>query len=842
MTNSEKKSEFWNVPASEMLQRLQTTDEGLKSSESTERLEKYGANILKPKNRFNAIKILLSQFKSPITIILLFAAGLSSFLGDVTDTVIIVTIILISSMLGFWQEKGAADAFEKLLNTVRVKTTVLRDGKEKEIPIEEVVPGDIIILHAGDMIPADSLILESKELFVNESTLTGETYPVEKSTGVLKAETALAQRTNSLWMGTSISSGSGKALVVSTGKGTEFGKISETLKQNIPETEFEKGVSRFGNFLVRVTVIMVTAIFVINIYLQRPLLDSFLFSLALAVGLTPQLLPAIIAVNLSHGAREMAQNKVIVKRLASIENLGSMDLLCTDKTGTITEGELKLHSFQDLKGDQSEKILLYATLNAYYQKGFENPIDRAILTEKKADVSQYENLDEAPYDFIRRRLSILVSKNGSSVMITKGAFPNVLEVCSVAETEPGKVVEISEVKGQIEQKFEEFSQKGLRTLGLAYKDMSQQKTIKKEQETGMTFLGFLAFYDPPKPDIAKTIDSMEKLGISLKIITGDNKFVAASISQEVGLESSRILTGSEIARMDKETLIKKVNDTDVFAEIEPDQKEHIIIAFKNCEKVVGYLGDGINDASALHAADVGISVDSAADVAKEAADIVLMEKSLNALVEGIKGGRKTFANTLKYVFMATSANFGNMFSMAGASLFLPFLPLLPTQVLLINLLTDFPEMTIATDSVDKELVENPRRWNVDFIRSFMVVFGITSSVFDYMTFGILLFIFPGMVEQFRTGWFIESVISASMIVLVIRSRRPFFKSKPGKYLMAVTLFIGIVTLCFPLTPFAAPFGFKPLPISIILLIGVIIGIYILTAEIVKRFFYKKVKL
>lgn len=842
MADSEKKPEFWNVPASEMLQRLQTTDEGLKSSESTERLEKYGANILKPKNRFNAIKILLSQFKSPITIILLFAAGLSSFLGDVTDTVIIVTIILISSMLGFWQEKGAADAFEKLLSTVRVKTTVLRDGKEKEIPIEEVVPGDIIILNAGDMIPADSLILESKELFVNESTLTGETYPVEKSTGVLKAEAALAQRTNSLWMGTSVSSGSGKALVVSTGKGTEFGKISETLKQNIPETEFEKGVSRFGNFLVRVTVIMVTAIFVINIYLQRPLLDSFLFSLALAVGLTPQLLPAIIAVNLSHGAREMAQNKVIVKRLASIENLGSMDLLCTDKTGTITEGELKLHSFQDLKGDQSEKILLYATLNAYYQKGFENPIDRAILTEKKADVSQYENLDEAPYDFIRRRLSILVSKNGSSVMITKGAFPNVLEVCSVAETEPGKVVEISEVKGQIEQKFEEFSQKGLRTLGLAYKDMDQQKTIKKEQETGMTFLGFLAFYDPPKPDIAKTIDSMEKLGISLKIITGDNKFVAASISQEVGLESSRILTGSEIARMDKETLIKKVNDTDVFAEIEPDQKEHIIIAFKNCEKVVGYLGDGINDASALHAADVGISVDSAADVAKEAADIVLMEKSLNALVEGIKGGRKTFANTLKYVFMATSANFGNMFSMAGASLFLPFLPLLPTQVLLINLLTDFPEMTIATDSVDKELVENPRRWNVDFIRRFMIVFGITSSVFDYMTFGILLFIFPGMVEQFRTGWFIESVISASMIVLVIRSRRPFFKSKPGKYLLAATLFIGIVTLCFPLTPFAAPFGFKPLPISIILLIGVIIGIYILTAEIVKRFFYKKVKL
>ena len=720
MANSNNKSEFWSIPASEMQKKLDATIEGLKSSESSERLKKYGANILKPKHRFNTLSILLSQFKSPITIILLSAAVLSFFLGDAKDTVIIIAIVLISSILGFWQEKGAADAFEKLLGSVRVKSTVLRDGQEKEIPIEEIVPGDIIVLHAGDMIPADSLILESKELFVNEATLTGETYPVEKSAGVLKVETALAQRTNSLWMGTSVSSGSGKALVVLTGKGTEFGKISKTLEQNIPETEFEKGVASFGNFLMKVTTIMVIAIFVINIYLHRPLLDSFLFSLAIAVGLTPQLLPAIITVNLSHGAREMAQNKVIVKRLASIENLGSMNLLCTDKTGTLTEGELKLHSFQDLKGDQSEKVLLYATLNAYYQKGFQNPIDRAILAQKKTDISQYENLDEAPYDFTRKRLSILVSNKGNSLMITKGAFPNVLDVCSVAEAEPGKVVDISDVKEQIEQQFEAFSQKGLRVLGLAYKDMDQQKNIKKEQETGMTFLGFLAFYDPPKPDIIQTIENMEKLGISLKIITGDNKFVAANISQDVGLTSSRILTGSEINQMDKEDLVKKVNETDLFAEIEPDQKEHIILAFKKVGKVVGYMGDGINDASALHAADVGISVDSAADVAKEAADIVLMEKSLDALVEGIKGGRKTFANTMKYVFMATSANFGNMFSMAGASLFLPFLPLLPTQILLTNLLTDFPEMTIATDSVDQEMVEKPRRWNIGFIRKFMI--------------------------------------------------------------------------------------------------------------------------
>jgi len=841
LTQGQNNIRFWSVPVPEMLQRLQTTDEGLSSLESSKRLKKYGANLLKPKKSSNTLTILLSQFKSPITLILLFAAGLSFFLGDVTDTVIIVTIILISSLLGFWQEKGAADAFEKLLSAVEVKAAVLRDGKEEEIPIEQIVPGDVIIFNAGDIVPADCLILESKGLFVNEATLTGETYPVEKSTKTLNAETPLAQRTNSLWMGTSVESGSGKALAVATGKKTEFGKISEELKTSAPETEFEKGVAKFGHFLMEVTLLMVIAIFAINVYLHRPILESFLFSLAIAVGLTPQLLPAIISVNLSHGAREMAQNKVIVKRLASIENLGSMNLLCSDKTGTLTEGELQLHSILDMKGGKNEKIFLYASLNAYFQKGFKNPIDRAILAQSKFDMSEYKRLDEVPYDFTRRRLSVLVSKNNNSLMITKGALSNILEICTLAEMEPGKTVEISEVKEQIEQQFKELSEKEFRILGIAYRDMNQQTTIEKEQENGMTFLGLLLFFDPLKPDIAKTIENMEQLGISLKIITGDNKLVAARISRDVGLKDSEILTGSEIARMSSEALIRKVNDIDIFAEVEPNQKERIILALKKRGNVVGYMGDGINDASALHAADVGISVDSAADVAKEAADIVLMEKSLDALVEGVKGGRKTFANTLKYVFMATSANFGNMFSMAGASLFLPFLPLLPTQILLTNLLTDFPEMTIATDTVDKELVEEPHRWDINFIRKFMMTFGFTSSVFDYLTFGALLLLLPGMIEQFRTGWFIESVISASLIVLVIRSRKPFFRSRPGKYLLVATALIVVLTLGFPLTPFAAPFGFKPLPIKVILIIGAIIGFYIFTAETIKRIFYKKVK-
>ena len=839
--HQERELAFWSVPVSEMLQELQTRSEGLKSSESSERLKTYGANILKPKKRSDALNILLSQFRSPFTLILLFAAGLSFFLHDPTDTLIIVAIVLVSSMLGFWQEKGAADAFEKLLTTVQIKAAALRDGREKEVPVEEIVPGDIIILNAGDIIPADCLILDSKNLFVSESTLTGETYPVEKSASVLKAETPLGQRTNSLWMGTSVVSGSGKALAVSTGKETEFGKISEKLKLRPPETEFERGIASFGHFLMEVTMLMVITIFVINVYLQRPILDSFLFSLALAVGLTPQLLPAIISVNLSKGAKEMAQKKVIVKRLASIENLGSMNLLCSDKTGTLTEGELQLHSYQDLKGEQNEKVLLYASLNAYYQKGFENPIDRAILAQNKLDLSRYGKLDEIPYDFVRKRLSILVSKSEGNLMVTKGALPNILAICSSVEDKTGKPVEISDFKEKIEQQYEEFSEKGFRTLGVAYREMDQQKTIEKETEIGMIFLGFLFFFDPPKQGITETIESMKQLGISLKVITGDNRFVAASISREIGLKNVRVIAGSELAQMSSEALLRQVNDTDVFAEIEPIQKEQIILALKKSGNVVGYMGDGINDASALHAADVGISVDSAADVAKETADIVLLEKDLDALVEGVKEGRKTFANTMKYVFMATSANFGNMFSMAGASLFLPFLPLLPKQILLINLLTDFPETTIATDTVDREMVEKPRRWDIGFIRKFMVTFGITSSIFDYLTFGVLLLLFPGMTEHFRTGWFIESVISASLIVLVIRSRKPFFRSKPGKYLLIATLLIGILTLSFPFTSFAVPFGFKPLPVSVILILGAIVGLYILTAEIVKRIFYKKVK-
>ena len=833
---------FWSVPADELLERLHTTPQGLTSEEALQRLRRYGANRLMPKRRSDAPALLLSQFKSPIILILLFAAGLSLFLSDPADALIILSIVVISGLLGFWQERGAAHAVEKLLSMVQIRATVMRVGSQVEIPIEGVVPGDIAILGAGDVVPGDCLVLEAKDLFVDEATLTGETYPVEKAVELLPSETPLSRRTNTLFLGTHIVSGTAKAVVARTGTDTEFGKVSERLTLRPPETEFERGVRRFGYFLMEVTLLLVMAIFAINVYLARPVLDSLLFALALAVGLTPQLLPAIISINLAHGAKRMARQKVIVKRLASIENFGSMNILCADKTGTLTEGVARLHSALDVEGTASEKTLLYAYLNAYYETGFMNPIDEAIRTHRAFDVADYHKLDEVPYDFLRKRLSILISTGQRHLMVTKGALPNLLAVCAQAERSGGEIVEIAAEQNRIQRLFAEFSSKGFRVLGVAYRDMGAPSHITKDDEAGMTFLGFLVLHDPPKSGVGETISHLGRLGISLKVITGDNPLVAANLSQQVGIVHPQLLTGSDLHSMSDEALLRRVNDVDVFAEIEPNQKERIILALRKAGNVVGYMGDGINDASALHAADVGISVETAVDVAKEAADIVLLEKDLGVLVRGVREGRTTFANTLKYVFMATSANFGNMFSMAGAALFLPFLPFLPKQILLINLLTDFPEMAIATDSVDRDLVEQPRRWNIAFIRRFMLYFGFVSSVFDFLTFGVLLFILHATVEQFRTGWFLESVISASLIVLVIRTRRPFFTSRPGKYLLRATLLIAAVTLAFPFTPPARLFGFGPVPLSFLFVLGVIVGLYVLAVEAVKRAFYNRVKL
>ena len=831
---------FWNLPAEQVLQQIESNPQGLSSQEARKRLIQYGANSLKQKQQNNTLFLLLNQFKSPIILILIAAAILSGFLGDTIDTIIILSIVLISGLLGFWQERGATDAVAKLLALVQVKATVLRDSQSQDIPNEEVVPGDIVVLNAGDSIPGDCLILESKDLAVNEAALTGETYPADKLSGVLPAEVGLSQRTNTLYMGTNVISGTAKAVVVQTGKRTEFGKVSERLKLRPPETEFETGLSKFGYFLMEVTLILVVLIFVANVYLKRPVLESFMFSLALAVGLTPQLLPAIVSVNLARGAKQMAKKQVIVKRLPAIENFGSMNVFCTDKTGTLTEGEVKIRGAVDVDGKESDRVLFHAYLNAASESGFVNPIDAAVRQHKSFDISSYQKLDEVPYDFNRKRLSILFKKDGKQLIVTKGSLKTILDVCSSVETAEGKPIDITNEQQKLHQEADDLGSQGFRVLGVAYRNFDRD-SFTKDDETQMTFLGYLALFDPPKAGIGDTLKELRDLGVTAKMITGDSLAVAISIIKQIGLPEPKALTGAELHKLSDEALIHRVEEINVFAEVEPNQKERIIIALKKAGNVVGYLGDGINDASALHAADVGISVDSAVDVAKEAADIVLMQKDLNVLIAGVKEGRITFANTLKYVFMATSANFGNMFSMAGISLFLPFLPLLPSQILITNLLTDFPEMTIATDRVDKELVAKPRRMDIKFIRNFMLVFGLLSSVFDYLTFGALLLILHANPAQFRTGWFMESVISAASIVLVIRTRQSMLNSKPGKYLLGATIAIVIVALILPYTPLASPLSFQPLPIEFLLVLAAIVGLYILSAELVKKVFYQHIQ-
>ncbi len=837
-------SSFWHVASDVLLQELGSRKTGLSDAEILSRHALSKTNSALVHHSSSTLHLLVAQFQNPLILILLAAAGLSFFLHDQVGALIIFSIVLISGFLGFWQEHGAANAVEKLLAMVQIKATVLRDGKRIEVPASEVVCGDILVLCAGDSIAGDSLLLESKDLYVNESSLTGETYPVEKVMGVLPSETPLSARTNSLWKGTNIVSGTATAVIARIGADTEFGQISAHLQTGPPETDFERGIRRFGYLLMEVTMVLVLSIFAVNVYFHRSVLDSLLFALALAVGLTPQLLPAIISINLAHGAKRMAQQKVIVKRLAAIENFGSMNVLCSDKTGTLTEGKVRVQGTLGIDGQKSDKVALYAYLNAFFESGFTNPIDEAIRTLAPPNVSVYRKIDEVPYDFLRKRLSILVTADNRRLMVTKGALSNVLDVCTVAESINGKVP-LDTLREAIQKQFEVFSNDGFRTLGIAYRILEgpteSPGQLNKEHETGMTFLGFVVLADPPKAGIADTIRQLHDLGVALKVITGDNRLVAAHVGQQVGLQGARILTGPQLNALSEDALRQQVGQIDIFAEIEPNQKERIILALRKAGNVVGYMGDGINDASALHAADVGISVASAVDVAKEAAEIVLLEQDLGVLVQGVREGRVTFANTLKYVFMATSANFGNMFSMAGASLFLPFLPLLPKQILLTNLLTDFPDMTIASDAVDAEMVARPRRWDISFIRRFMLTFGLLSSLFDFLTFAVLRVLLHANPTQFRTGWFIESVVSASLIVLVIRTRRPAYRSAPARALLATTLLIVVVALALPFTPLGPVFGFGAVPLSFVGAMVVIMALYIGAAEITKHFFYRGIK-
>ena len=830
--------QFWSLAPNDLMAQLGAGPGGLTNTDAKQRLIRFGPNRLHPHRRTDVLTLLLSQFKSPLILILLGAVILSFFLGEPVDAGIIIAIVLLSSVLGFWQEKRATDAVKSLLKIVRIEARVVRDGVMIDVPAEDVVPGDICVLNAGDIVPGDAAILESKDLFVQEAALTGESFPAEKEAGTITDEAPLMKRTNTLFMGTHVVSGSARALIVFTGSATEFGKVSERLRLKPAETEFEHGVRRFGYLLTEVTLILVIVIFGITVYLERPIIDSFLFALAIAVGIIPELLPAIISINLAVGAVHMAGRKVIVKQLASIENLGSMNVLCADKTGTLTEGTVKLQGALDIQGTPNEKALFYAYLNSFYETGFTNPIDEAIRAHRQFDLTCYRKVDEVPYDFVRKRLSILVVKDEAHLMITKGAVSNVLDVCSCVELTNG-CQDIANARADIDRQCKSLGDDGFRTLGLAYKRLDSISQISKQHEAGMTFLGLLVFFDPRKAGVTEALDDLKKLGITLKLITGDNIHIATSVTRSVLGYEPKVLTGAEVHLLSDDALRARANVIDVFAEIEPSQKERIILALRKSGNIVGFLGDGINDASALHASDVGISVNSAVDVAKEAATIVLLEKDLSVLAAGVREGRKTFANTLKYIYMTTSANFGNMFSMAGAALFLPFLPLLPKQILLNNFLTDFPAMAIATDAVDAELVERPRRWNIAFIRDFMIVFGVVSSIFDFLTFAALVFILKATPEVFRTGWFVESVMTEVLIILVMRTWRPFYTSMPSRPLLAAMIVVLLVTLALPYSPLSGLLGLTPLPLSSLLLLGFITVLYAGASELTKKFFHAR---
>lgn len=834
---------MWSQSLEDVERSLGVTAEGLSTAAAADRLERLGPNQLTDAQKHPALHIFIGQFKSAIILILLFATAISAVLQDWIDAVIILLIVFGSAVLSFFQEYSASNAASRLRSQVSARATVLRDGQPQQIPAEQVVPGDVVLLSAGSLILADAIVLDAKDFFVNQAVLTGETFPVEKLPGAVPADAALAGRTNMVFMGTNVRSGTGRALVVATGRGTAFGQIADRLTLREPETEFERGIRRLGYLLSEVMFVLVFAVFALNVFFQRPPLDSLLFSIALAVGLTPQLLPAIISVNLARGSQKMAQAGVIVRRLASIENFGSMDVLCTDKTGTLTEGVVQLDRAVGPDGADSARVLNLAYLNAHFQTGLNNTLDDAIQAKITPDLSSVRKVDEIPYDFVRKRLSIVVEETADGTrmrrLIAKGAFEPTLEVCAQVWQDGQPVPLDANRRDVMMQQFAVWSAQGFRVLGLAERIVDVKPTYSRDEERDLNFAGFLLFFDPPKPGVAETVAGLARLGIELKIITGDNRLVAAHTAETLKLPVRGILTGSDLEKLRDEALWQAAEHTTIFAEVDPNEKERIILALQKMGHVVGYMGDGINDAPSLHAADVGISVNTAVDVAKEAADFVLLGKDLSVLEQGVIQGRRTFANTLKYVFMATSANFGNMFSMAGASLFLPFLPMLPKQILLINFMTDLPEMTIAGDEVDDYYVRKPHRWDIGFIRRFMFVFGPISSIFDYLTFALLMWMLRADQAVFHTGWFVESVLSAVLVVFAVRTRGPFFRSRPGAALMATAVGVVAFTLWLPYSPLAVVLGFAPLPLPYLVLIFGIVALYFAAAEVAKRFFYRR---
>jgi P-type Mg2+ transporter len=833
---------FWETPLPQLLHVLETAADGLTSEEGDQRLRRDGPNSLAKESRFAVLIAFLHFFANPLVLILLTASLISISLGDHVGGSIIIAIVMLSVLVNFYVEFQARHAVEDISKQVATTAEVLRDGKAREVPVAELVRGDIIKLNAGDLVPADCRLLEAKDLHVRESALTGESLPVVKAAGELPAsKQGIADASNSIFLGTAVQTGIGTAVVVRTGRHTEFGRIAQRLSARPPMTEFSRGIRHFGAMITRVILLLVLFVLLVNIVLHRPLLEAFLFSVALAVGMTPEMMPMIITVTLAQGARQMAKKQVLVKQLSAIEDFGSVEILCSDKTGTLTEGEIVLDRHVDIYGQDNEDVLQYVYLNSYFEAGIKSPLDAAVMKHEHPSVNDFKKVDEIPFDFYRKRLSVVVSRSGEHLLISKGEAESVLEICAFVLTGGELKPFDSQLRATAMETFQRLSAEGYRTLGVAVKHVERQDSYSRDAEQEMALAGFAAFLDPPKKGIPTVLSELKENGISVVIMTGDNQFVTRKIVQDVGLPTDRIVTGNELDGMDDAALAYLAEHGAIFARVSPEQKSRVIRGLKSMGHVVAYLGDGINDAPSLYAADVGISVMNGVDVAKDAAKIILLENDLSVLNEGVMQGRRCFANVMKYIIMSTSSNFGNMFSMAAASLFLPFLPMLPTQILLNNFLYDLSQMAVPGDRVDASLLHTPKRWRISFIRQFMTIIGPISSLYDFLTFGVLLWLFHAFANPplFRTGWFVESLATQTLVVFVIRTAGNPLTSRPSNPLLAGVLTISFTAAILPYTRVGALLGFTPMPLVLLAVIVLLSITYLVLVQVVKTWFYRR---
>ena len=842
-TDAASRTPFWQSTLAAITAELGATGAGLDPAEAERRIALYGPNVLRPRRERALALQFLARFRNPLIILLLAAATISAFTGDVASFVIIAIVVVLSVTLDFVQEYRAGQAAERLKQSVALRTTVMRGGRPVEIAADRIVPGDVVLLKPGGLVPADGRVIEARDCFVNQALLTGEPYPVEKHAGEVGTGAAdLNAASNAVFMGASVISGTAAMLVCRTGPATSLGEISDSLARKPPATAFESGIRNFGLLILRLAILMVLFVLLVNALFHRPWLESFLFAVALAVGLTPELLPMVVSVTLARGALRMARERVIVRRLPAVHDLGSMDVLCTDKTGTLTEAQIRLEKHLDPLGRDSARVLELAFLNSSMETGLRNALDEAILRHSEVDISRWRKIDEVQFDFERRRVSVLADDGGERLLVLKGAFEDVLKHSTRYEADgPGHLLPIDDAsRRSVTQCFESLGREGFRVLGIAWKQTARDQVhAVVDDETELVFAGFAAFEDPPKASASDALRALTASGVTVKVVTGDNELVTQHVCAELGLEVTGLLTGSEIEAMGDPALAVRVEDVNLFCRVTPPQKNRVIRALRSRRHVVGYLGDGINDAPSIHSADVGISVDGAVDVAKEAADLILLDHDLGVVHRGVLEGRRTFANIMKYVKMGTSSNFGNMFSMAGATLILPFLPMLPVQILVNNFLYDVSEIPIPLDRVDREYLDRPRHWNVTSIRNFMIVVGLVSSIFDFLTFFVMRRVFHAGERLFHTGWFVESLATQVLVIFVIRTRGNPFRSKPSAVLTTTSLAVVAAATALPYTPLGERLGFVPVPALFFLILAGMVISYLALVEVVKSWFYRR---